>query len=156
MARQVQIRRRVGQDVVLACEPLEPQLDRGQILRLHANAQGLAIGLAVVEQVALVALDHGPDDLGGRVNAALVYPADELADVLASGAHGVCAVAGDRHPFEVFFHVAHQQLARQRVNLVVRWACRFDGGAFAGLEELAFARHGVRRLRVGGMTPVQV
>lgn len=43
LTRQVKIAGRVGQDVVGPGQPLEPQLDRGQVLQLHAGGQRLTL-----------------------------------------------------------------------------------------------------------------
>ena len=99
----------VGQDVARAGEPFEPEFDRGQILQLHANGQRRSVGFAVVEQMALVALDHGLGDLARVVYAALANPRNEFADRLAPRAGGVRAVVADQHPLQVLVHVAQEQ-----------------------------------------------
>jgi hypothetical protein len=64
-----------------------PEPDGKQPLLLAVRAQRVAVGLAAVEQVALVALQGRPVQLLGTGQAALVAPDDEGAQVGLPPAH---------------------------------------------------------------------
>ena len=53
------------QDVILPRHPPEPHAQRHKPRVLRTEAQRLAVLLAVVEQVPLIALEHGPRDFDG-------------------------------------------------------------------------------------------
>lgn len=73
-ARQFDLRRRVVQDAILPRHPAEPSAQRYQPRVLAAEAERLAVFLAAMEQVPLVAFQHGPGDLGGFAETAFGAP----------------------------------------------------------------------------------
>ncbi len=72
--RQLQLRGRVMQDVILPRHPTEPHTQRDQAGVQRAEAQRLAVLLAVVEQMPLIAFEHGPRDLDRLRQPALFAP----------------------------------------------------------------------------------
>ena len=73
---------------------------------LRAEAHRLAVLLAVVEQIALIAFEHGPRDLDRIGDAALLAPLEEGADVELTIADRVLGVVLDGEGVEI---VAHQR-----------------------------------------------
>lgn len=82
--------------MVLAAEPFKEGADGGELNVLVSEGERLAVGFAVVEEMALVALKHEPSDLGGVGDAALFEPVEKVGDVeigIADRARGVVAGA---------------------------------------------------------------
>ena len=127
---QRQLDGRVKQDAVLLGQPFEPGPQRGEAAELSADGERRAVGLAVVEQVALIALQDRPGDLARIGQPSLVAPGDEPPQRDAPAAHRVLGVAGDQHPFEVRLHRLGQWQVRQLVGLLAG-----PPGAPAGLAE---------------------
>ena len=90
-ARQLQLGSRIGEDVILACEPLEEHPQRDQPLLLGGEGQRLAVVLAVVVQMAPVTLQDRPGDVLRGADAALIGPADEAAHAIGAD----CSVCGE-------------------------------------------------------------
>ena len=72
--RQFDLGRRIVQDVILPRHPFEPHAQRHEPRVLRAEAQRLAVLLAVVEQIPLIAFEHRPRDLRWLGDAALSRP----------------------------------------------------------------------------------
>ena len=66
---QLQLRRRVMQDVILPGHPSEPHAQRHQARVLRAEAQRLAVLFAVVEEMPLIPFEHGPRDFDRLASA---------------------------------------------------------------------------------------
>ncbi len=111
------------QDVILASHPSEPHTQRHKPRVLRTEAQRLAIGLAVVEQVPLIAFQHWPRDFQRLRDAALFQPVDKELDVTGAAPHGVFRVVPH---FEIFQVVAHQGFKR-RLGLGGRFALLYAG-----------------------------
>jgi hypothetical protein len=77
---------------------------------LAAEAQRIAVRFAVVEQVTLVSLQHGPRDLQRLGDAALLQPCEEEAYMPLTAPHGELGVV--LH-FESMEMVAHECLERR-------------------------------------------
>ena len=101
---QFDVAGRVVEDVVVAGHPLEPCPDRHQPAVLAAEAQRVAVLLAVVVQVALVALDDRLGDFGRLGDATDGSPVDEVAQVIAADLDGPLRVVLDLHPLEELLH----------------------------------------------------
>lgn len=59
---QLQLRRRVMQDVILPGHPSEPHAQRNEASVLRTEAQRLPVLFAVVEEMTLIPLQHRPRD----------------------------------------------------------------------------------------------
>ena len=142
--RQFEVGRRVVENEVLPGQPLEPGADRRDADVLAARGQGLAVLLAVHEDEALVALDDRPRHVLRPLDATLVAPLDEEAQVHLA--------AGDRRGRVVLLAQPRAEAAHVVVKTlgVARVADR------RARRVLAFARHGLRRQRLrkkaAGMT----
>jgi hypothetical protein len=147
---QLQVGGGVGQDMVFPYQPLEPSLQGGEVLFLHPQRQRLAVGLTVIEQVALVAFQHGTGDDFRVANAAFVRPGDETAKRLPSGTDSVLAVARHQHPFKMLSQVTGERVVCQGIDGILGGHHgRFDGCGLAYLDPLPQARHvSFRRLRL--------
>jgi hypothetical protein len=86
------------QHVMLTGGPFEERPDRQQPLRLGSEAERFAVRLAVVEQPALVTLEHRPGHLGGASDATLVQPVDEVGEHALTVLDRARAVAVRAHP----------------------------------------------------------
>ena len=91
--RQLQFRRRVVQDMVLAREPPEEHLQRAQVRVLGLERERLAVRAPVVEQVPLVALEHGLAHFDRSCDPALGAPKNEDPHVAVAKHDGALAVA---------------------------------------------------------------
>ena len=80
-ARQLQLRGRVVEQMVLPREPAEEATDGDQARMLGAEGERLSVGLAPVIERALVALQDGLGDLLRRGQAPLGAPDDEVPQV---------------------------------------------------------------------------
>jgi len=98
------------QDVILARHPSEPDAQGHKPRVLRTEAQRLAVGLAVVEQVPLIPLQHGPRDFQRLRDTALFQPVDKELDVTGAAPHGVFRVVPH---FEIFQVIAHQGFERR-------------------------------------------
>src|SRR6185312_4814249 len=76
-ARQLQLRSRVVQDVVMARHPFEPHAERNDAVLLLRVVQRLAVLLAVMENVPLAGFEHRARDFGRLGDAALFGPFEE-------------------------------------------------------------------------------
>jgi hypothetical protein len=95
------------QDVILPGHPTEPHAQRDQARVLRTEAQRLAILLAIVEQVPLIPLQHGPGHFDRLRQSALFAPLKEEADVNLAIAYRVRGVV--LH-FERAEMIAHHRL----------------------------------------------
>ena len=100
-ARQDQLRCRIVQDVVLPRHPAEPALDGAQARVLRAEAERLAVLLAVVIEPALIAFQDRPRDFGWLFEAALLAPVEEVADEARRVFDGVAGEVLRLHPHQV-------------------------------------------------------
>ena len=107
---QVDLRRRVMQDVILPRHPSEPHAQGHKPRVLAAEGQRLPVLFAVEEQVPLIAFEHWPRDLDGFAQAVFIGPLDEEADVNETVLHRELGVAA--HPERVQMLV-HQQFHRR-------------------------------------------
>ena len=99
------------QDVVLPGHPPEPHAQGNQPRVLRAEGQRLPVLLAVEEEIALIAFEHGPGDLDGFAQAVLIGPFDEEAKIDAAAADCVLRVAAHTERGQM---LAHQQFHRRR------------------------------------------
>jgi len=77
---------------------------------LRTEAERLAIGLAVVEQVPLIAFEHWPRDFDRLRDAALFQPVDKKLDVTGTAPHRELGVVLHLEGFQV---LAHQGFKRR-------------------------------------------
>jgi hypothetical protein len=68
----------------------QPQGHQHRVLR--AETQGLAVLLAVVKQVPLVALQHGPRDVVRILETTVGAPADKHSQLIMPGFDGLLGV----------------------------------------------------------------
>jgi hypothetical protein len=115
--RQLQFARRVVEDEPLARHPAEPHAQGDQPRVLAAEAERLPVFLAVVEQVPLIAFEHGPRHVERFLDAALVAPLDEEADMHPAVLHGVAGVIADAQRFEMLLHDGGQGRGGRRFGL---------------------------------------
>ena len=101
-SRQLDLGRRIVQDVILASHPTEPHTQGHKPRVLRTEAQRLAIGLAVVEQVPLIAFEHGPRDFNRLRDAALFQPVDEELDMTGAAPHRELGVVLHLESLQVF------------------------------------------------------
>ncbi|HEX4866770.1 MAG TPA: hypothetical protein VFV32_04010 [Acidimicrobiales bacterium] len=87
-ARELEVGGRVDQDAMRAGEPAEPLPHRHQPGGLRSCGEGSTVGLAVMQQGPLVALQHPAGDVAGPIDATSDRPFGE------QGQRDV--VAGDR------------------------------------------------------------
>ena len=144
LLRELDLGSGVVEDVVLAREPLEEGFERRQAPELSAKRQGLAVVLAVVEEVTLVALENRLGDRARIIEIALEAPGDESTNGDAPRVDRVRGVAGHRHPLAVAVHVTREYRARDGVVALKEVARRprvlLRRNAVV-LDALPFARH---------------
>ena len=99
-ARQVDLARRVVEDAVLPRRPFEERPHRDQPRMHRAAAHRQAVAFAIMEQVALVALQDGLGDFHRVMQAAFLRPLDEVTHVGAPVLHGLGRVVLHAHPFQ--------------------------------------------------------
>jgi hypothetical protein len=99
--RQRDFGRRVVEDVIFLREPLEERLQGGKTAELGAQGHRPAIGLAVVEQMPLIALQDRLGDVFGISERSLLAPRNEPPQRGPARPDRVLGVARDGHPFEV-------------------------------------------------------
>jgi hypothetical protein len=92
-ARQFDLARRIVQDVMMPRHPPEPHAQGHDAVMLTTEAERLAIRFAVVEDVALIALQNCAGDFHRLGDAALIGPVEEETDVHAATLDGVLGVA---------------------------------------------------------------
>ena len=114
-ARQIDLRCRVVQDVILPRHPTEPHAQGHQPRVLAAECQRLAVLFAVEEQVTLIAFEHGPRDLVRLSQAVLIRPLDKEADVNQPVLHRVLGVAAHAQRVQVLPHERFERRLRLRV-----------------------------------------
>lgn len=120
-AGQLDLAGGVGQHVPALDSPFEERPDRQQPLRLRMEGQWVTVGLAVVEQVPLIAHQHRPGHLHRPADAALAEPARELRKLLAAVADRGLGVAAGR---EVGAELLHQRGTHRQLNQRQRPAAR--------------------------------
>lgn len=128
--REGQIGGRVEQDTALRRQAFEPGSERGEAAELRADGERHAVGLAVVEQVALVALQDRLGDLARIGQAPLVALGDEPPQRDAPAADGVWTVARHQQRLEVRLHRLGQREVGERIGFLAG-----PSGTPAGLAE---------------------
>jgi len=126
-ARQVQVGRRVVQDVMVSHQPAEPPAHRRQPRVLRAERQRLPVFLPVVVEIPLIAFQDRARHFHRVLDAALLGPADEVSYRVACVLGGVFRVVFHQQPFEMFF----QQAAQRCVRLGFALALNDQGHHFA-------------------------
>ena len=101
LAREFEFAGGVGEDEVLSGEVFEVVLEGAEAGALRADAEGLAVVLAVSPKVPLVAFEDGLGDLVGLVQVALVAPIEEDFESVLAGFDGAFAVVLDGEGLEV-------------------------------------------------------
>jgi len=114
---QVDLRRRVMQDVVLPGHPSEPHAQGHKPRVLAAEGQRLPVLLAVEEQVPLIAFEHGPGDLDGFAQPVFVGPLDEKADVNETVLHRELGVAAHTQRVQMLVHEQFHRRLRRGLGL---------------------------------------
>src|SRR6266478_1939630 len=99
-ARQLELGGGIGEDVVLAREIPEEGPQRDEPLLLGRKGERLAAFLAIVVEIAPVALQDRPGDLLRGADAALIGPADEPPYTLRSELCRARGVAARGEPLE--------------------------------------------------------
>ncbi len=79
--RQLQIRGRIAQQVVVLHQPAKQRPDRDDPAMLGAHRQRLTVPLAVMEQMPLIGLQYRLGDLLGIFQAPLIGPSNEVAQI---------------------------------------------------------------------------
>src|SRR5271155_3350142 len=132
-ARQVDLRCRVMQDVILPRHPFEPHAQRHQPRVLAAERQRFAVLFAVEEQVPLIAFEHRARHLDGFPQAMLVSPPDEEADVNQTVLHRVLGVATHPQRVQVRLHERFERRLRRGLGLALPGDARhhFTAARFA-------------------------
>ena len=128
---QLQLRRRVVHDVVLSRHPTEPLAHGHEQGVLRTEAHRLAVLLAVMEEAALIAFEHGPRDLQRLLDAALLQPFQEALQLLAPRPCRGFGEAFDEQRFEILI----QQRSEHRLG------GRTQTGFVLGRFEIAAQRH---------------
>ena len=91
--------------------------DQARVLR--TEAQGLAVLLAVVKQVALIAFDHGPGHFDRSFEAALLAPLDEEAEMKLASVHRLLGVVPHSHGLQMLTHHDLQRLSCGRFGFAL-------------------------------------
>ena len=121
---QLQLRGRIVQDVVLPRHPLEPHPQRHQPRVLAGEAQRLPVLFAVVEQVTLIAFEHGPRDLERLGEPVFAAPVEEHPDMHPAHVQRALGEALHRQMTEMFV----QQRGQRRLRFGLGFAAFPDAG----------------------------
>jgi hypothetical protein len=116
-ARQVDLRRRIVQDVVLPRHPAKPHAQRHQARVLAAEGQRLAVLFAIEEQVALIAFEHGARDLDRFPQAVIVGPLEKEAEIGLTALDGVLGVAAHAQRAQMLVHEGFERRLRRGLGL---------------------------------------